>query len=716
MKKLVILLVALTVGLSSLLTACGSNSSSSSSSSSNWWKDYLYEQEDYDIVWDVIGSKVTIDMVTEKRGIAYATVDGKEYELGLDFLSMAMVYSTQPVAGSEEFATSEDVYAEWFRLYVQRWNDLLPEIPLYSNEYFDVYNTKIENLQTNPYWLAASALIDCTIKEGQESKVILGSVTELSGSFRNPALGVSAVNSADRDIETLSSGYATLVADKNGEYVWDDTVVKNHSEKVNEDGSKTFTIEIVEGLKYSDGSPVTAQDYLSYLLVFSSNVGGASVNADTAGNTLVGYEEYLKGGANTPFEGIRLLGDYEFSLTVKAQYIPYFYDSVYAAVQPYYSEMWLGEFEIKDDGQGAYIEEGFFNKSGEDYTMKSHLTEARFDVTTYPYSGAWKVESFNKSTTQAVLVKNEHYAGNKDGEVAKIDKVVYTKYVSATAIDSLKNGEIDILAGVTGATDTNSALALVESSNGKFAQISYDRAGYGKLQFRNDFGPAMFKEVRQAIAYSIDRDDFTRTFTGGYGKVVHGPYYEGSWMYQDKKEQLSENLNQYATSKDSAIAVLEAGGWVYDVNGNEYSTGVRYKKLTGSELIEENLLYHSKDNKYKTVLVDGEVYMPLVINWFCTVDNDVSELLKTSWANSEVTKQIGMVVQYEQSDFVPMMGEFYQYEGYGYNGDAVYSAFNLATGFTSAIYDYSLNWTVDSALYDNYSLSYLKDSADMLFS
>ena len=63
--------------------------------------------KDFTSVYSKIGSKVTIDMVEEDKetGLAYVTVDGTKYELGMDFLSMAMVYNTTPVADK----TSTDV-------------------------------------------------------------------------------------------------------------------------------------------------------------------------------------------------------------------------------------------------------------------------------------------------------------------------------------------------------------------------------------------------------------------------------------------------------------------------------------------------------------------------------------------------------------------------------------------------------------------------------
>ena len=41
--------------------------------------DDVVARTDYSSVYGEIGSKVTIDMVSERDGVAYATVEGKEY-------------------------------------------------------------------------------------------------------------------------------------------------------------------------------------------------------------------------------------------------------------------------------------------------------------------------------------------------------------------------------------------------------------------------------------------------------------------------------------------------------------------------------------------------------------------------------------------------------------------------------------------------------------
>ena len=91
----------------------------------------VVERTDYTSVYEKIGSQVTIDMVEENDdGIAFVTVNGVKYELGMDFLSMAMVYNCQVPENSEKYQDAEDVYNEWFKLYTIRWNALVAEVPM----------------------------------------------------------------------------------------------------------------------------------------------------------------------------------------------------------------------------------------------------------------------------------------------------------------------------------------------------------------------------------------------------------------------------------------------------------------------------------------------------------------------------------------------------------------------------------------------------------
>ena len=678
----------------------------------------IISREQYTSVYSVIGKGLTIDKVVEKSdGRAYALVDGKEYELGMDFLSMAMVYNTQPVG---ELDTPTKVYNEWWRLFMQRWNMLAPEAPLYSNQYYDIYNAKIDSLKTSPYWGVTDAIVGAKVLSGDNS-VVLGNITDLSGAFRNAAFGKSAANVADLSIQELTSGYATVVTDMGGSYKWADShILTSHSERENEDGTRTFTMQIAKDLTFSDGTPIRAENYLISLLVGSTKVMREAGGGESAGLTSVGYEAfngYEGEGEPIPFKGVRLLDEYTFSVTVKKEYADYYYAMSYGAFSPVPVSLYGGRYALKDDGEGAYLEKGFYEKQEKEgiksFVMAGEITKnlAKLDEKDFPYSGPYIVESYDKGARVATLKRNKNFKGDHRGKPS-IERISFVKIISETQLDQLKKGRVDVLASVTGGEETRAALGVVDGVN--FKETHYDRAGYGKLAFRCDFGPTQFAEVRRAMMHSIDREDFAQVFTGGYGSVVHAPYHAGSDTYHAVKDKLK--LNKYEYSVERAKEELEKGGWIYDSKGNPYDEskgGVRYKKLSGYEKTYNNLTFASTDNKYKTVKVDGEYYMPLAINWMGTQPNPVTDQLITAWqSNPNANGKIGAYITYSTGDMnSALYGEYCQMPAYGFT-KARYGAVNFATGFTGAAYDQAFAWTIDPAKYDNYSVNYLRDEAD----
>ena len=656
-------------------------------------------------------------------GLAYVEYEGKTYELGMDFLSMAMVYKTA-VPENSQYETEDDVYAAWWKYYMTRWNYLLPEIPLYSNEYYDVYNAKIKGVDehpTNPYWGPAKALIDWT-SEKADNDIIIGNTTDLSGKFRYSPFGGSNPGAADLDVDNLINGLETVATTKEGGFEVNKTVVKQLDKVENEDGTLTYTITLNDGLVFSDGTPVTAKNYLYFPMVFSTLVASEAEGKDRqAGLTMVGFEEFNAydgtnegDGVSKTFAGLRLLADNQFSVTVKAEYANYYYAISYAGFTPFVKELWCGDYDIADDGEGCYFTDGFYNKTGDSFDMAAHLVDSSNNAdTTYACSGPYVVESYDEGDKSAILTLNPNFPGNYEGVKPSIAKVIYKKSVSATQLDDLKSGGVDVLMGITGGAETDEAVAACDNSNGAFVYTHYSRAGYGKLQFRNDYGPAQFTAVRQAITYCLDRASFAKTFTGGYGGVVDGAYYAGSWMYKEAAAN-GMLLNAYDTSADTAIAVLEADGWIYDANGEPYVEGVRYKKIPAEYADENDKTYKSIDGAYVTTKVGDDYYMPLVLNWYGTTDNPFSDLLVTDFEQGANIAAAGIVIQKTTGDFNPMLDEFYQQAVYGfYSGTPMYSCFNYATGFTSAAYDYSYNWSIDPSFYENNSIAYLKDEADI---
>ena len=566
------------------------------------------------------------------------------------------------------------------------------------------------------------------------NRAILGSSTELGGDFRWPGFGGSSAGASDQDINRLTAGYSTMETNQGGAYVWNETVVKSHSETENEDGTYTVAIELNEGLTFSDGSPITAANYVAGILAFSTQVSVGAGHSGKSGQYFVGYNDFYaytgeEGTGSKVFTGVRMLDDYSFSLTVSSDFYPYYFAYTYSAVSPDYLGLVLGEgVEVKDDGEGCYLSDSFYEKNGDEYVKAAEIAANRYDVTKYPFSGPYVISNWDAATKECTMTINPEFKGNFEGQTPSIETIVYVKIIEETQLDQLKTGGVDVLSGITGGDSTKAALEIVDGEN--FAEVHYQRAGYGKIQFECDFGPTMFPEVRQAIIYLLNRTEFCQAFTGGYGVVVDGPYSPDFDMWRAVQDDIE--LVDYTFSPDNAKKVLEEGGWIYNSKGEPFVEGaggvdsVRYKKLTEEEANALDIYGNDAGNKtfksvantdnitYETVEINGEYYMPLAINWFGSTPNPVTDLLSTTLANSSDLASVGMVIRATTGDFTTLLGNIYRDPSMGYAGSPIYGMYNLATGWNSAVYDYASNWSSDPS-YADYSSNKVKDPYDAAF-
>ena len=66
----------------------------------------------------------------------------------------------------------------------------------------------------------------------------------------------------------------------------------------------------------------------------------------------------------------------------------------------------------------------------------------------------------------------------------------------------------------------------------------------------------MFQEVRQAVAYLLNRNEFCQQFTGGYGVVVDGPYSPDFTMWKAVQDEIE--LIDYSYSPAAGFTTLRA--------------------------------------------------------------------------------------------------------------------------------------------------------------
>ena len=535
--------------------------------------------------------------------------------------------------------------------------------------------------------------------ETRPNRIIYGSTTGISGDLGNAWW---TNNADDATLRGLIDDYQVVVSDQGGAFVVNETVCGGIETTDNEDGSKTFTVKINEGLTFNNGEPITAANYVAYALVMYSPAAlEASVQA--AADQIVGAADY-QSGTTSYLSGIRLLDEYTYSVTISADYVPFYYELTYASFTPIYLPQYASaDLTVKDDGQGAYLDGGSL--------VASEIDASRWVYEGRVSAGPYQVVSVDTGANEAVLELNPNYAGNFEGQKPSIEQVVMVKSVTETEFDALKTGSIDLLNQLSDGNEINTALDLVEE--GGYEVSAFERNGYGQLTFQCDFGPTQFEAVRHAVAYLLDRNDFANQFCQGHGSVVQGPYGLSMWMYKDSEELFASELDTYAYDPAKAVEILEADGWVLDENGNPYESGTRYKEVT----VEEAGTY-----PLNVTLADGRILMPLHIMWASSEDNPVSELLAVMLTNGQQTADAGMVIEQTTMTFDELLLYMYRDATQGDKyGVPTYGMYNLATDFY-ANYDQSYYFTSDPDMVAlGYNQNYLFDdeldqlSMDMVY-
>lgn len=505
-------------------------------------------------------------------------------------------------------------------------------------------------------------------------QLVIGTITPVENDFYNSSFNNAATN---YKMYSLIHGGGTVVYTKEGKFEFNPTVVEKHEETENEDGSKTYTVTIKDGLVWSDDTPITAKDYVFQALLENSNeITGVDGYPANGLSVVKGYNEYVSGESDT-FAGIHLVDDMTYSVTIAAEELPNHYDIIYAGLSPRPMAVLAPGCDVEDSENGAKIT-GDFTTELLTETLNNPETGYRYhpEVVCGPYL----LDSYDTASRQATLKVNPKFAGDYRGVMPVIETLVIKTVSNDTMMNELESGSVDLLFQSSGADTVNAGLDLVEA--GKVQDHTYFRNGYGKLQFDCSQFPTDSEKVRQAIAYCLDRNEFVRQYSGGYAAVVHAAYGLAQWEYQESTDWINENLNTYEMNIDTAKQLLEEDGWTLNADGTPYSgTGTRYKD------------------------VDGEL-KPLVIEWANSEGNPVSELLATMLP--ETMAEAGMELSPTTMDVSTLFACI------DHSGDKIYNMYNLATGFATANspwYNYSTderfmtsgynsNWILDQELAD----------------
>ena len=100
-------------------------------------------------------------------------------------------------------------------------------------------------------------------------QLVIGSINQVINEFYDTGFSTNETNYNMYDL--IHGTMDSVVYTKEGEFQYNDTVVASHEETENEDGTKTYTVSINDGLVWSDGTPITAKDYVFAVLLENSD-------------------------------------------------------------------------------------------------------------------------------------------------------------------------------------------------------------------------------------------------------------------------------------------------------------------------------------------------------------------------------------------------------------------------------------------------------------
>ena len=456
----------------------------------------------------------------------------------------------------------------------------------------------------------------------EPTHVTVGNPTMVSGSFFTDMWGN---NTSDIDVRTLVHGYNTVVWSSQLQFVIDPMVVSNLTTG-RAGRNAVYTITLQRDLTYNDGkTPITAKDYVFSLLLCASPQAAALGAESSRYAQIAGYDNYHSGKTKT-LSGVRLIDEYTFSIAIKADYEPFFFDVAHLWCIPYPRSVLAPYCDVEDTNKGARLSSINPSESEVPFTVEV-LQETVFDENDgymlYPRltSGPYQLTGYDQASGRVDFAINPYYKGNYEGVKPLIDTLTLVPVAAETMMEQLQNGEVDLLNKCVDGAVITQGLALRGSG---YELQNYARLGYGYCAFACEQGPQQFTAVRQAIAYCIDKDTFIRDFLQGFGIPVHGYYGLGQWMVlaamgslrpeeaTDAElaawDQLTlDQLNPYTLNLEEAKRLLIKNGWTLNEHGEKFVEGiddVRYKKI-GKELMRLSIRFaKAQDSAGAQIIVD----------------------------------------------------------------------------------------------------------------
>lgn len=317
----------------------------------------------------------------------------------------------------------------------------------------------------------------------------------------------------------------------------------------------TYTFRLREGVRWSDGRPLTAEDVVfTYRLVYDPFY--REVRSPLRGNV----EEYL--------ESVTAPDQQTVVFRTKRIYAPFLATVGRLGIVPKHV---LGQL------------------------APAEITTAPFNTGPLVVNGAFRFARWDKGQ-QVTFTRNDSCYRGK----SLLDAYVYKVVGSSTGlVDQLKTGEIDV------ATVDPSAVADLEKTK-NVSVVAFDVPNVEVIAFQLDpakHGGAIFsdKAVRQALLYGLDRQAIVKAIYFNQAKVADAVEPPVSWAHSDSVRPI------YRHDKKKAASMLDAAGWRIGSSGIREKNGRRlsFEMVTTAELAYRRALVQTMEAQWKEIGVEA---------------------------------------------------------------------------------------------------------------
>ncbi|CAM4138733.1 ABC transporter substrate-binding protein [Bacillus cereus] len=323
----------------------------------------------------------------------------------------------------------------------------------------------------------------------------------------------------------------------------------------------TYTFHLRKDLKFSDGSPLTADDVAFTLTLLHDKAYEGEI--DISQYAVKGGKEYKEGKA-TSIEGLQVIDPQTIKITTEK----------------------VNSQTLTALG-GPVLSKAYYGKDYKQNTSLDYLKELYGKPIA---AGPYKFEKYIPGQEVRFVANENYYAGKP-----KIPNFIYKITAGDTKLQLFQTGEVDY-------TGLGTGDEILEQAKGlQFANIQIETAASFSYIYMNNNKPYLKdKKVRQALIYGLDRKKYVDTALKGYGTVANVPIHPTSWAYTE------EGVNKYEYDKEKAKKLLDEAGWKVGSDGVREKDGQKLKLsyFGPSSAKDSDLLIPIAKENYKEIGVE----------------------------------------------------------------------------------------------------------------